>query len=179
MTEKMIEDLGLLKDSYNYVIFRYFNVAGASDCGRLGPKGRNISHLMKVCAQAATKKINSVTVFGTDYETHDGTGVRDYIHVEDLADLHVLGLKYLMAGNSSQVFNCGYSKGASVKEVIEEFEKVAGFKLNVINSQRRAGDLDCLIADCSKVKKILNWKPGKGELLQIVKSAYEWERNLR
>jgi len=178
MTEKMIKDLSLSSNLFNYVIFRYFNVAGASSCGKLGQKGKNATHLMKVCAEVASGKREKIEVFGTDYETHDGTGVRDYIHVEDLAKLHVLGLKYLLSGKQSQLFNCGYSKGASVKEVIQGFQEITGEKLNVINGNRRAGDLASLVADCTKVKNILNWKPEYNDLREIIKSALEWERKI-
>ncbi len=177
MTERMLQDISNVRD-LNYVIFRYFNVAGSSDCGKLGIRGENATHLMKVCAQAATKKRESMTIFGTDWDTKDGTGVRDYIHVEDLADVHVLGIKHLLAGGDSALLNCGYTQGYSVKEVVSEFKKVSGVDFSAIEGERRAGDIGCLIANSEKAKSLLGWTPKKNQIETIVKSAFEWEKKI-
>ncbi len=177
MTEQMLQDVASVSD-LNFVILRYFNVAGAEASGKLGQRGDNATHLIKICSEAANKKRENVTIFGNDYSTPDGTGVRDYIHVEDLADVHVLALQYLEKGGESNIFNCGYSQGFSVKEVIEEVKKVSSHPFKVNEGPRRAGDVASLIADSSKLKKTLNWIPKRNNLNQIVKSAVEWEKNL-
>ncbi len=177
MSEDMLRDISRASD-LRHVVFRYFNVAGAGSCGELGLRGRNATHLMKVCAEAAIKKREYLSIFGTDYDTPDGTGVRDYIHVEDLADIHVLGLKYLLAGGKSELFNCGYSQGFSVKEVIKEFKNVSQNDFLVKEAPRRPGDVGCLIAESSKLKDAFNWKPRFTDISLIVRSAYEWEKKI-
>lgn len=175
MTEQMIKDISKISPM-NYVILRYFNVAGADPEGKIGQRGKNATHLIKVCSEAACKKKESVKIFGTDYKTKDGTGVRDYIHVCDLADVHVKALKYLLDGGESQTFNCGYSKGYSVREVVDSFQKIAPFE--VLEGERRAGDISTLIADSSKVREALNWKPQFDSLEKILEDAYRWEKKL-
>lgn len=160
------------------VSLRYFNVAGAALDGKNGQRTKDATHLIKVASEAACGKRDSVGVFGTDYPTRDGTGVRDYIHVEDLADLHVLALQYLFAGGKSDVFNCGYGKGASVHEVLNQVKKVSGNDFKVIHQPRRAGDAAMLVADPSKIKKAFQWQPKHDDLELICRSAYEWERSL-
>ncbi|MBV2167561.1 MAG: UDP-glucose 4-epimerase GalE [Bdellovibrio sp.] len=158
------------------VCLRYFNVAGASVSGNNGQRTKNATHLIKVASEAACGKRESVGIFGTDYSTPDGTGVRDYIHVEDLADLHVLALKYLSDGGSSQIFNCGYGRGFSVRDVIDTVRKVSGVNFKVIEQPRRAGDAAQLVADSSKIRKAFAWTPKYDNLELICRTAYEWEK---
>ncbi|UXR63782.1 UDP-glucose 4-epimerase GalE [Bdellovibrio bacteriovorus] len=158
------------------VCLRYFNVAGAAENGHNGQRTKNATHLIKVASEAACGKRASVGIFGTDYPTPDGTGVRDYIHVEDLADLHVLALQYLNEGGKSEVFNCGYGHGFSVREVIDTVKKVSGVDFKVQEQPRRAGDAATLVADSSKVRKAFNWTPKRDNLELICKTAYEWEK---
>lgn len=158
------------------VRLRYFNVAGASVDGKNGQRTANATHLIKVSSEAACGKRAQVGVFGTDYPTPDGTGVRDYIHVEDLADLHVLALTYLNNGGASDVFNCGYGEGFSVKQVIETVKKVSGVNFKVIEEPRRAGDAATLVADSRKVRKIFQWSPQRNDLELICRTAFEWEK---
>lgn len=177
MSEMMLQDLGKATD-LNFVILRYFNVAGSDPQGRIGQSTLNATLLTKVAVEAALGKREQLKVFGTDYDTHDGTGVRDYIHVVDLAQAHVDALKYLLAGGESQILNAGYGKGFSVREVISMVEKVHGQPLNVVEEDRRAGDPPILIAKCDKIKTVLNWVPKYNDLEIIVRSAYEWEKKL-
>nr|BFD59373.1 UDP-glucose 4-epimerase GalE [Bdellovibrio sp. CKG001] len=160
------------------VCLRYFNVAGAAESGQNGQRTKNATHLIKVASEAACGKRASVGIFGTDYPTPDGTGVRDYIHVEDLADLHVLALQYLNEGGKSEIFNCGYGHGFSVREVINTVKKVSGVDFKVEEQPRRAGDAATLVADSSKVRKAFNWTPKRDNLELICRTAYEWEKKL-
>lgn len=177
MSEQMLRDcekpFGLRS-----VSLRYFNVAGAAVDGKNGQSTKNATHLIKVASQAACGTRASVGVFGSDYPTPDGTGVRDYIHVEDLADLHVLALDYLCNGGKSDVFNCGYGLGFSVREVINTVRKVSGKEFEVIEQPRRAGDAAQLVANSSKVQKAFNWQPKRNDLELICRTAYEWEKSL-
>lgn len=158
------------------VCLRYFNVAGAAVSGNNGQRTKNATHLIKVASEAACGKRESVGIFGTDYPTPDGTGVRDYIHVEDLAELHVLALKYLSDGGDSQIFNCGYGRGFSVREVIDTVRKVSGVNFKVIEQPRRAGDAAQLVADSSKIRKAFSWTPKYDNLELICQTAYNWEK---
>jgi UDP-glucose 4-epimerase len=158
------------------MVLRYFNVAGADPKGRTGQSSPRATHLIKRAAQVALGRVPHLDIFGTDYPTHDGTGVRDYIHVSDLVDAHLLALDALRSGAVSSTFNCGYGHGVSVREVISTVEKAIGRKLPVRESPRRAGDPPTLIADPSKIKVALKWKPRHDDLSEIVRSALEWER---
>ena len=160
------------------VILRYFNVAGASATLKLGQLSKNSSHLIKIAAEVACHKRESMNLTGTDYPTPDGTGIRDYIHVEDLADAHVLAMEYLMEKKTSQILNCGYGHGTSVREVIATMKKVTGIDFKVFETQRRSGDIACLIADNSKIKKVLNWMPKRNDLELICRSAFDWEKTI-
>jgi len=177
MTEQMIQDIAKVS-SLRYVILRYFNVAGACPSGKIGQRGKNATHLMKVCAEAACGKRESVTIFGTDYPTKDGTGVRDYIHVVDLASAHVLALGHLLNGAESNLFNCGYSQGYSVKEVIQQMKKISSNDFLVNEGLRRAGDISKLTADSRLIREKLGWKAGFNKLSVIIKDAYNWEKRL-
>lgn len=158
------------------VCLRYFNVAGAQVDGKNGQKTKQATHLFKVAAEAACGSRKNVDIFGDDYKTADGTGVRDYIHVEDLANIHVLALKYLISGGSSEIFNCGYGTGYSVKQVLEAMKKVSGVQFKTEIKPRRAGDPGLLVADTAKVKTILHWVPLYNNLELIAKTTYDWEK---
>jgi UDP-glucose 4-epimerase len=157
-------------------IFRYFNVAGASADGKNGQRTKNAYHLVHIAAQAASGKRDKMAIFGQDYPTPDGTCVRDYIHVEDLADIHVLGLDYLNKGGKTDVFNCGYGHGYSVREVIQTVKKVTGVDFKVEEKGRRAGDPASLVALSKKTSNVLGWKPSFDSLDLICKSAVSWEK---
>lgn len=171
---------GILNDAHiaydlNYVILRYFNVAGASVDLKNGQRTRNATHLIKVGAGAALGFSEQLQVFGNDYNTSDGTCIRDYIHVEDLADIHVLAVKYLERDGESTVMNCGYGKGFSVLDVINTLKKISGHDFKVVISGRRPGDAEKLVADSTKARKLLGWTPKYDNLELICKTAYDWE----
>lgn len=176
-SEQMIKD-SESEFGLRSVIFRYFNVAGASESLKLGQLTKKATHLIKIASEAACGKRDSLSITGTDYKTADGTGVRDYIHVEDLVDIHVLAMKYLLSGGQSELFNCGYGHGASVREVLETIRKVSGVNFKTIESARRPGDVAQLIADSSKVRRILGWSPKRDDLELICRSAYLLEKSL-
>ena len=175
MTEWMLEDTSRAHD-FRHIVLRYFNVAGADAEGRTGQSSPRATHLIKRAAQAALGRVSHLDIFGTDYPTRDGTGVRDYIHVSDLVDAHLLALDALRGGAGSSTFNCGYGHGASVLEVIATVEKMIGRKLPVHEGPRRAGDPPELIADPSRIKATLGWRPERDDLDEIVRSALAWER---
>ena len=160
------------------VSLRYFNAAGASLNLSNGQRSSSAGHLIKVCAEAACKKRNHVEIFGDNYPTPDGTGVRDFIHVQDLANLHVQSLKYLINGGRGEILNCGYGKGHSVLEVIKTMQAISGVEFMVKKSPRREGDSSCLIADSTKARKLFGWTPEFDSLTTICKTAYEWEKKL-
>jgi UDP-glucose 4-epimerase len=175
MTEWMLADASRAYD-FRHVVLRYFNVAGADGQGRSGQSSPRATHLIKRAAQVALGRVPHLDIFGTDYPTPDGTGVRDYIHVTDLVDAHLRALDALRHGLASSTFNCGYGHGASVREVVSTVEKVVGRKLPVVESPRRAGDPPTLIADPTRIKQALGWAPRHDDLAEIVRSALEWER---
>ncbi|WP_413578485.1 UDP-glucose 4-epimerase GalE [Bdellovibrio sp. HCB290] len=177
MSERILTEGGKEYGIKN-VILRYFNVAGAALDGKNGQKTANAYHLIHVGSQAAVGKRKQVAIYGTDYPTPDGTCIRDYIHVEDLAQLHVLALNYLVAGGESDVFNCGYGHGFSVREVLTTLRKVSGNEFPIVEEGRRAGDPAILIADSSKIRKAFKWEPKYDNLEVICKSAFDWERSL-
>lgn len=160
------------------LIFRYFNVAGADPKGRTGQSTPRATHLIKRACQAALERIPALEIFGTDYPTRDGTGVRDYIHVSDLVAAHLLGLEYLEKGGSILALNCGYSHGFSVRQVISTVERVTGRKVPTRESARRPGDPAELVADSGKLKSLLSWQPKYDNLEAIIDTAYQWERRL-
>jgi UDP-glucose 4-epimerase len=175
MTEWMLQDASAAHD-FRHVVLRYFNVAGADARGRSGQSGPNATHLIKRAARVALGRIPHLDIFGTDYPTPDGTGVRDYIHVSDLAAAHLLALDALAAGAESTSYNCGYGRGLSVREVISAVEGVTGQKLPVVESPRRPGDPPMLVADPARIKRELGWTPAHDDISGIVRSALEWER---
>ena len=177
MDEWILRDVAKATD-LKYCVLRYFNVAGSDLEGRMGQRTKNATHLIKVANQCALGQRDSVTVFGTDYATKDGTGVRDYIHVEDLASAHLQSLDYLSQGGPSETFNCGYGSGFTVKEVLREVEAAADVCMNTIEGPRRAGDVGCLIADASKLRAKTGWTPKYNDLSLIVKTALAWEKKM-
>ena len=158
------------------VAFRYFNASGADPSGNLGEDHNPETHLIPLALLTALGKRKSLYIFGTDYDTPDGTAVRDYIHVNDLADAHVLGLKYLLDGGESQVFNLGNGNGFSVREVIETARKVTGKEIPALESDRRPGDAPILIGSSDKAHKILGWNPNYADLTTIVSHAWQWHQ---
>src|SRR5690554_4623218 len=178
MTEQMLADTAAAHP-LNYGALRYFNVAGADPQVRTGQSTAGATHLIKVAVEAALGKRASVSVFGTDYDTPDGTGVRDYIHVSDLAAAHVLALEALISEpQRSLTMNCGYGRGFSVLEVLDAVDRVTNMKIDRILEGRRAGDPDSLISDPSLLKTTLPWQPRYAELEEIVIHALAWERKL-
>lgn len=175
MSERMLIDLSAATP-LRHVILRYFNVAGASLDGTIGQENPDATHLIKVAVQTALGLRNGMQIFGDDYDTPDGTCIRDYIHVDDLARAHVAALSYLLDGQESQIFNCGYGHGASVKEVIAMVKQVSGVDFSVSMAPRRAGDPSQLIAANDKIRSVLNWQPEHDDLELIVKSALQWEK---
>jgi UDP-glucose 4-epimerase len=162
-----------------HVIMRYFNVAGADPRGRTGQSTERATHLIKVAAEAATGKRDGMQVFGTDYPTPDGTCVRDYIHVSDLARAHSAALDHLRGGGASGTFNCGYGRGYSVMDVIDTVKKVSGKTFKVAVTGRRAGDPAGLVADNARIRSTLGWEPKLDDLETIVRHALSWEEALR
>jgi UDP-glucose 4-epimerase len=177
MTELMLHDSHLAY-GLNYVALRYFNVAGADPKGRSGQSSPRATHLIKVASQTALGQRESMDVFGTDYDTPDGTCLRDYIHVSDLIAAHMCALQHLRGGGDSGIFNCGYGKGYSVLEVIDAVEKASGKKVNRRLVPRRAGDPAAIVAGATRVREILGWHPQYADLDLIVTSALAWERHL-
>jgi len=182
-TSKMMSEL-MLRDicaatSMRYVALCYFNVAGSDTQCRIGQSTRKATLLVKVACEAAVGKRPYLSVYGTDYPTPDGTGVRDYIHVEDLASAHVHALGYLRDGGGSMIANCGYGHGYSVREVIASVEKIAGLRLDVREEPRRAGDPPSLVARAQKVREVFGWSPKLDDIDLIVRSSLEWERRLQ
>jgi UDP-glucose 4-epimerase len=177
MSERMIGDLAAAS-ALRYVILRYFNVAGADAEGRVGQASPDATHLIKVACEAATGARAGMAVFGTDYPTADGTCVRDYIHIDDLARAHVDALAYLERGGSSDTLNCGYGHGSSVHEVIDAVKRVSGVDFPVTLSPRRAGDPAILVADSGRIRDRIGWQPRHDDLEFIVRTAFEWEKTL-
>lgn len=160
-----------------YVSLRYFNACGAHKSGEIGEAHNPETHLIPLILQVPLGKREHIAVFGTDYPTKDGTCIRDYIHVTDLAAAHILAVKYLMAGNKSDIFNLGNGVGFTVREVIEMAEKVTGESIKVVETDRRAGDPAVLIASSEKAKTILGWNPKHDSLSEIIKSAWKWHKS--
>ena len=178
MTERMLADVAFAHP-INFCALRYFNVAGADPQGRSGQSTAGATHLIKVAVEAAIGKREAVSVYGTDYNTPDGTGIRDYIHVSDLAAAHVDALEKLIAEPSkSHIMNCGYSRGFSVLEVLDAVDRVTNMKIDRRMEARRAGDPDALVADNGKILATLPWRPKLDDLDTIVKHALAWERKL-
>jgi UDP-glucose 4-epimerase len=178
MTEWMLQDTGRAHD-LGYVILRYFNVAGADPKGRSGQSTANATHLIKVAVQTALGDRPKIEVFGTDYPTRDGSCIRDYIQVSDLADAHLVALRHLRDGGESLTLNCGYGNGYSVLEVLDVVRKVSGVDFPVKLSGRRAGDPAAIVARADRIRAKLGWVPKHDNLEQIVGQALAWERALK
>ncbi len=178
MSEWMLRDLSQAS-ALRYVALRYFNVAGSDPGGRIGQSTPGATLLTKVAAEHVVGLRPHICIYGTDYPTPDGTGVRDYIHVEDLASAHLSALKYLRAEGSSQVLNCGYGRGYSVREVLSAVQKAAGQNLVIREEARRAGDPPTLIAKAEKIRELLGWQPAHDDLDFIVRTVLDWERKLQ
>ncbi len=176
--ERILEDFS---KSYGlrYVSLRYFNAAGAEPEGKIGESHNPETHLIPLVLKTAKGEIEHIKIFGTDYETPDGTCIRDYIHVDDLSKAHILALEYLLSGGKSNVFNCGYGHGYSVREIIDTAKKVTGVDFPVVESERRPGDPAILVADSSKLKKTLGWIPEFDDIEYIIRTAWNWELNKR
>ena len=178
MTERMLEDCSAAY-GFNYGALRYFNVAGADPKGRTGQIGKGSTHLIKVAVEAAVGKRDQVAVFGTDYPTPDGTCIRDYIHVSDLAAAHVAALERLIARpDENLVMNCGYGKGLSVLEVLDAVDRLTNLPLKRVMGERRAGDPPELVAGNQRLLEALDWKPAYADIDRIVGDALAWERKL-
>jgi len=177
MSEWMLRDAARVS-SLDYVALRYFNVAGADFAGRIGQSTPNATHLVKVACEHVVGKRDHVPVFGNDYDTPDGTCVRDYVHVEDLAAAHLDALDYLRQGGGSATLNCGYGRGFSVHEVLDAVRRVSGETLNVVPAPRRPGDPPQLVAVAERIRDLLGWTPRHDDLEEIVSSALAWERRL-
>ncbi len=177
MSETMLRDLSST-GAMRHVILRYFNVAGCDPLGRIGQSTPQATLLIKVACEHAVGKRPSLAIFGTDFDTPDGTGIRDYIHVEDLAAAHLQALDHLRDDGESLTLNCGYGHGYSVREVIDAVQRASGVSLNVIEQPRRAGDPPMLIARASRLRHQLGWQPRHDDLDFIVRTALAWERKL-
>ena len=177
MSEWILRDLAAVSD-FRYVSLRYFNVAGSDPECRIGQATAHATLLIKVACEAIVGKRTHVSIYGTDYPTPDGTGVRDYIHVEDLARAHLDALDYLRRGAASTVLNCGYGHGYSVREVLESVQRVAGKPLSIREEPRREGDPPSLVAAAERIRSVLGWQPRLDDLDTIVRTALRWEEKL-
>jgi len=177
MSEWMLRDVAVAH-GMQYVALRYFNVAGADPMGRMGQRTPEATHLLKVACQAALGMRECVSMYGTDYPTPDGTGIRDYIHIEDLASAHLCALEYLNKGGDSTVMNVGYGHGSSVREVLEVVKKISGTDFKVVEAERRQGDPASLVAKADRIRSLTGWQPRYNNLETIVADAWRWESAL-
>ena len=178
MSERMLADQSASDSDFRYISLRYFNVAGADPGGRLGQAYKNPTHLITRALKTAKGEYQKLQIFGTDFPTADGTGIRDYIHVTDLAGAHIKALEHLLDGGASETLNCGYGKGFSVMEVVDAVRKVTGADFTVEEIGRRAGDPPELVADSSLIREKLGWEPKFDDLEEIVRTAWEWEKKV-
>ena len=165
-------------DKFNSIILRYFNVAGADPKLRSGLISKEPTHLIKILSEVAVGKRDKIYLYGNDYNTDDGTPVRDYIHVSDLADIHIKTAEYLMKKKTSNIFNCGYGRGYSVLEVVNEANKITGNKIKYEFSERRPGDAEKLVSNIDKLSQTINWEPKFNDLNLIIKTAINWEKRI-
>lgn len=177
MSEWMLRDAAHAH-GLRYAALRYFNVAGADPQARMGQRTPEATHLIKVACQAALGLRQATTIFGTDYPTSDGTGIRDYIHIEDLASAHLAALRHLEHGGELVTVNVGYGTGSTVREVLDMVRKVSGVKFPIIEGERRPGDPPMLVAKADRIRKLFDWKPRYDNLAQIVEDAWRWERKI-
>jgi UDP-glucose 4-epimerase len=178
VSEMLLHDAAAANPGFRYVALRYFNAAGADRQARLGQDYRQPTHLLTLALKTALGQFPRLEVFGTDYPTPDGTAIRDYIHVDDLAGAHLLALEFLKTGKGSRVYNCGYGIGHSVLDVVAAVKKVTGIDFPVVHAARRAGDPAALVADAGLIHRELGWKPAVPPLQEIVSSAWSWEKKL-
>jgi len=178
MVEEMLTDLAFAEKDFHYIALRYFNVAGADFSGKIGQRSKVSTHLIKLALETALGKRKELQVFGTDYETPDGTCVRDYIHIVDLAQAHIEALRYLEKNNQSHVLNCGYGKGSTVKEVVSKIKEITKIDFAVREVARRAGDPAFLVSIPKRIKEVLGWIPKHDDLNVIVETAYQFEKKL-
>jgi UDP-glucose 4-epimerase len=178
MTEMVLKDLALADARFRYVSLRYFNVAGADPAGKIGQAYKDATHLITRAVKTARGEFSQLQIYGTDYPTPDGTCIRDYIHVNDLAEAHILALEYLGEKDRSEIFNLGYGHGYSVREVVEAARKVTGIDFPVEETGRREGDPPGLVADSTRAKRELGWRPRYDNLELIIETAWQWERRL-
>lgn len=177
MSEWMLRDAAFAH-GFSYVALRYFNVAGADPQARMGQRTPDATHLIKVACQAALGMREGVSIFGTDYDTPDGTGIRDYIHIEDLASAHLYALDYLQKGGASTTINVGYGRGESVREVLAAVKRASGVDFSVSLAPRRPGDPAQIVAVAEKIRTLLGWTPRYADLETIVADAWRWEQKL-
>ncbi|WP_251440948.1 UDP-glucose 4-epimerase GalE [Veillonella intestinalis] len=175
MIEQMLQDYSNIY-GLRYVALRYFNAAGADSSGEIGEDHTPETHLIPLILEAALGKRPNITIFGTDYDTADGTCVRDYIHVNDLASAHILSMEYLRDGGASNYFNLGSGNGFSVKEIVDTTKSVTGVDFPVVIGERRAGDPGTLIASSEKAQTVLGWKPIHSDVTQVIKDAWQWHQ---
>jgi UDP-glucose 4-epimerase len=176
MTEWVLRDVAASQPRFRYVALRYFNVAGARADGTLGQATPEATHLIKVACEAACGLREGITIYGSNYPTPDGTCIRDFIHVDDLALAHVAALSYLRNGGDSQVLNCGYGSGFSVRQVLDTIREVSKVDFNITEGPRRAGDSANLIADAKRIRTVLGWQPKMQDIRFICQTAYDWEK---
>lgn len=177
MVEQVLQDVSRI-NRIRYAALRYFNVAGADPLARIGQRCKEATHLITVSLRTALGMRKELNIFGTDYDTPDGTCIRDYIHIDDLIYAHMLALEHLCCGGVSRAFNCGYGHGYSVREVVQMVKQITGIDFPVREVDRRDGDPPALVADSSRIKKELQWKPNHDDLGYIIKTAWEWEKKL-
>ncbi|MCK4766707.1 MAG: UDP-glucose 4-epimerase GalE [Candidatus Aminicenantes bacterium] len=178
-TEMVLKDTAAALPDFNYIALRYFNVAGSDGKARIGQQYKKPTHLITLALKAALGEYPQLKIFGSDYDTPDGTAVRDYIHTDDLSTAHLLALDYLKKEKKSLVFNCGYGQGSSVREVVDTIKKVTGIDFEVVEAPRRGGDPPQLVADSQLIQKTLGWKPRYNDLEYIIETAWAWEKKLR
>jgi UDP-glucose 4-epimerase len=176
MVERMLLDAAAAHPGFRYVSLRYFNVAGADGTCRIGQAYKEPTHLITRALKTAKGEFPMLEIFGTDYPTPDGTCIRDYIHVDDLADAHAMALEYLAKSDTSDILNCGYGHGYSVREVVSAAKKVTGIDFRVSETGRREGDPPALIAKNGKIRQLLGWNPRFDDLEYIIRTAWDWER---
>lgn len=175
MVERALHDVGIT-ENFRYISLRYFNVAGADPLARIGQARKDATHLITVSLRTALGKRDALNIFGTDYPTPDGTCIRDYLHVDDLAEAHILALEYLASGGGSRIYNCGYGHGYSVREVVDKVIQVTGIRFPINYVDRRPGDPPALIADATRLRRELGWQPRHDDLEYIIRTAWEWEK---
>ncbi|MDT8420824.1 MAG: UDP-glucose 4-epimerase GalE [Desulfuromonadales bacterium] len=179
MSERLLADLSAADPAFRYVALRYFNVAGADPQSRIGQDYKNPTHLITRALKTALGVFQQLGIFGRDYPTPDGTCIRDYIHVDDLAAAHLVALQHLLNGGKSDIFNCGYGHGSSVAEVVEVARRVTGVDFKTVDEPRREGDPPELVAKCDRLRTELGWAPQYDDLEYVVKTAWDWELALR